>query len=173
MAKDKIPALPRPQQRQVLHPRYQYPTLFWDPSKSLEALFVPVWNLFISPSSSKDCRATARTTGAKTTKLANIPGRQGFISEDGKDYNCHGILRQNLALLPQMEWKRSRASQRDGYPRPPDNGRDKNLRHTFANTPFRGILCNHGSVFLAIVWLFKSRAIRTRRRQAPQFRERN
>lgn len=61
----------------------------------------------------------------------------------------------------------------DGDPHPPDNGGDKNLRHTFANTLFRGILCNPGSVFLAIVWLFKSRAIRTRRRQAPQFKERH
>lgn len=52
MAKDKIPALPRPQQRQVLYPRYRYPTLFWDTSKTLEALFVRVWNLFISPSRS-------------------------------------------------------------------------------------------------------------------------
>lgn len=136
-----------------------------------------VWNSFISLTqflcSPETPGRQPRQLGVKPPNSQNLLRREGFISEVGKDHNCHGILRQNVTKLPQMEWKRLRVSQHDGYPCPLDNGRDKNLRHTFANTPFRGFLCNPRSVFLPIVWLFKSRAIRTRRRQAAQFRERN
>lgn len=110
----------------------------------------------------------------QTTKLANIPGRARLY--------LRGRQRPRLSWDPRAKSGTPPSGgvatvgsepAGDGYPRPPDNGGDKNLRHTFANTPFRGILCNPGSVFLAIVGLFKSRAIRTRRRQAPRFRERD
>lgn len=158
-------------------PQHQDPTLFQDTSRNLCPLFILVWNLFISLSQflciAKTPGRQPRQLGVKPPNLQKLLGRKEFISQNGKDCNYYGILRQNLSMLPLMEWKRSRASQHDGYPCPLDNGRNKNLRHTFANTLFRVILCNPGSVFLAIVWLFKSRAIRPRRRQAAPFRERN